>query len=209
MSDNRSSSRSSHDHDRQDWGERDRFLDASGKSEKKDSRSKAQKNWALGIVFLLCTVLSWGAVSILLKWIYNIQDMQSPFFVTFFTNGVLVIFLPIQEIGVRIGWTDRAHTGFSEGFSQAWLNFKKNWKNCMKINNTEPEFDEMVTTRHHLPLDGAKYTYEYTHYNALSVAMAVGPLWFFGNFCYNTSMFETTISSTSIISNLSGAFTLA
>lgn len=49
---------------------------------------------------------------------------------------------------------------------------------------------------------------DYTHMQVISVAAILCPLWFLSNFCYNYSLLYTSIGSSTIISNLSGAFTL-
>lgn len=48
----------------------------------------------------------------------------------------------------------------------------------------------------------------YTHEDAFIIALVICPLWFFANCTYNYSLLMTTVSSSTIISNLAGPFTL-
>lgn len=48
----------------------------------------------------------------------------------------------------------------------------------------------------------------YGHVDAIKVALLVSPWWFLANFLYNYSLLLTSVGSSTIISNLSGSFTL-
>lgn len=49
----------------------------------------------------------------------------------------------------------------------------------------------------------------HTHAEAIYIAMLICPIWFMGNCLYNYSLFLTSVSSSTIISNLAGTFTFA
>jgi len=49
----------------------------------------------------------------------------------------------------------------------------------------------------------------YTHMDVIRMALIISPLWFIANCFYNYSLLMTSVSSSTIISNLSGTFTLA
>lgn len=49
---------------------------------------------------------------------------------------------------------------------------------------------------------------KYTHTEILSIAIILCPLWFIANCSYNYALLYTSVGSSTIISNLSGAFTL-
>jgi drug/metabolite transporter (DMT)-like permease len=48
----------------------------------------------------------------------------------------------------------------------------------------------------------------YTHYDAFLIACKIAPVWYIANMLYSYSLFWTSISSSTIISNLSATFTL-
>lgn len=50
--------------------------------------------------------------------------------------------------------------------------------------------------------------HKYTHTDMLSIAIILCPLWFLANCCYNYSLLYTSVASSTVISNLSGGFTL-
>ena len=49
---------------------------------------------------------------------------------------------------------------------------------------------------------------KYTHTDMLSIAIVLCPLWFIANCCYNYALLYTSVASSTVISNLSGGFTL-
>lgn len=60
--------------------------------------------------------------------------------------------------------------------------------------------------RRHSPK--AHKEHQYTHTDMLSIAIILCPLWFLANCCYNYSLLYTSVASSTVISNLSGGFTL-
>ena len=51
-------------------------------------------------------------------------------------------------------------------------------------------------------------TLKYTHTDMLSIGIVLCPLWFISNCCYNYALLYTSVSSSTVISNLSAGFTL-
>ena len=53
-----------------------------------------------------------------------------------------------------------------------------------------------------------KNGHKFTHTDMLSIAIVLCPLWFIANCCYNYALLYTSVASSTVISNLSGGFTL-
>lgn len=51
-------------------------------------------------------------------------------------------------------------------------------------------------------------SHQYTHTDMLSIAIILCPLWFLANCFYNYALLYTSVASSTVISNLSGGFTL-
>ena len=58
------------------------------------------------------------------------------------------------------------------------------------------------------PVDDIIVPLNYTHMDVIKVALIISPVWFLSNCLYNYSLLLTSVSSSTIISNLSASFTL-
>jgi len=94
---------------------------------KKEIELKERLEWTLGLTFLFAAVLLYGLASVMQKFLYNGEDLGSPFFLTYVTTGIFVLFIPFNEFNVRMGYTKRARTGYSEGFWNRWRKMQKSW----------------------------------------------------------------------------------
>ena len=57
-------------------------------------------------------------------------------------------------------------------------------------------------------LQSRRRSHQYTHTDMLSIAIILCPLWFLANCFYNYALLYTSVASSTVISNLSGGFTL-
>jgi hypothetical protein len=75
----------------------------------------------------------------------------------------------------------------------------------LHMENTELQSMEEHHRRHSSNMHKA---HQYTHTDMMSIAIILCPLWFLANCCYNYSLLYTSVASSTVISNLSGGFTL-
>jgi EamA-like transporter family len=73
------------------------------------------------------------------------------------------------------------------------------------MDNTELQSMEEHRRRHS---SNTHKEHQYTHTDMMSIAIILCPLWFLANCCYNYSLLYTSVASSTVISNLSGGFTL-
>jgi len=78
------------------------------------SAAQKKKNWTLGIIYLGISTLLWGCASVLQKFIYNKEGLNSPFFLTYITTSIFILFLPIHEFSVRMRYCKRARYVISD-----------------------------------------------------------------------------------------------
>ena len=62
---------------------------------------RRRRDYALGLFFILCVGLLWSASSILVQWIYADLEFDSPFFVTYLSNLLFGLYLPLWAGGLR------------------------------------------------------------------------------------------------------------
>jgi drug/metabolite transporter (DMT)-like permease len=82
--------------------------------------------YILGLVFLLIANFIWAGASVFQQYIYDDLDFSSPFVLTYIGTSVFILFLPIHEASIRLGWTTLKHQpaayGFKEGF-RGWMHY--------------------------------------------------------------------------------------
>ena len=72
----------------------------------------------------------------------------------------------------------------------------------------ESATEVMATSHEHSDPSRRLTAVPYTHFDALAVAARIAPIWFLSNLLYSYSLLWSSISSSTIISNLSSSFTL-
>ena len=182
-------------------------------------------SYLLGLVFLLIANIIWACASVLQQYIYDDLGFSSPFVLTYVGTSVFLLFLPMHELSLRLGLgrikCQPARYGFEEGLRK-WWNLMRNLPsdldesaNGRLLKEGETEHSSVPTraseggTDHAGGVDSSTLPpAPYTHFQAFQVACFIAPAWFTGNLLYNYSLYWTTITSSTVISNLSAAFTL-
>lgn len=167
-------------------------------------------NWTYGIMLLVAAVIFMNLAHVAQKYMYNGEGLSSPFLLTYMTTLTFCLFIPIAEFRVRMGWTKRARTGFYEGFWNRWRAIQRGISGYIPVNtfDSEEAANDTIVEHHPIGEETDNFTNEYTHWRAFEIGATLAPLWFGANLFFNYSMFETTISRNTIISNLSGTFAL-
>eukprot|EP01035_Chromulina_nebulosa_P033262 gene33262-44529_t len=133
-------------------------------------------------------------------YIYENLNFQSPFLVTYLTNSLLIVYLPLWQLWLYLRLVKQTTTASSGDEAGSELSSAKSGELFL----TEANIDDGT-------LPGRKKTKEvaYTHVDVLYIALKIAPAWFIANCLYNYSLLLTSVSSSTIISNLAASFTLA
>jgi len=161
---------------------------------------------------------------VLMQHIYDDMDFRSPFFLTFLTNSLLMIYLPLWQVWLLsascsklASTTDRSCSAIEMDMSQTA------GADNTTINDLHDQaFSDQISTKdQYNPLPSSPSTriepintyinelMPYSHVDVIKVAIIIAPLYVLSNGLYNYSLFMTSVSSSTIISNLSGTFTFA
>ncbi len=184
--------------------------------------------YALGITFLCLANFIWAAASVLQQYIYDDLNFSSPFALTYIGTSVFILFLPINELFLYFGFKKLPHErpvyGFKEGFQKWYDSFQelhgvlddsanghllasRHASNASSNVNSDVG-DSSAGVEKAERLGETLPPAPYTHFQAFEIACIISPAWFLGNLLYNYSLFWTTITSSTVLSNLSAAFTL-
>ena len=159
---------------------------------------RLSRRWWLGIVCIVCVALIWSASSVLVQAIFVSADFRRPVFLTWVANSLFVITLPLRVLyrAARRRLRRRKVEGDASG--------------------------EMIAAASEHGGDGAATSTSLPHAwllrlldvtpaelrGATRAAVVVTPLWFAANCAYNIGMGLTSVTSSTVISSSSAAFTL-
>lgn len=131
----------------------------------------------------------------LTQYIYTDLGLQSPFMMTFIANSLFVVYLPLWQLWLVLGVVKRnPRMGDLSILTQSSQALAKD----IQASSLDEHDDDAAATTHT----------NYTHMHALRAALIIAPLYFLANCLYNYSLFMTSVSSSTIISNLAASFTL-
>eukprot|EP01031_Cornospumella_fuschlensis_P040091 gene40091-48855_t len=155
--------------------------------------------YTLGIGFIVLCAAIWAGASVLIQYIYEDLDFKSPFFLTYLAVTLLSAHIPFYYTSrwVKEFWLRSAAP---DGFG-------------LLDGETEAETTQRGASQHSLQefpykrsVDGHTPTLQ--GWGLIKVASIISPVWFLSNCLYNYSLLMTSVSSSTIISNLSASFTL-
>mmetsp|Transcript_10847 Transcript_10847/g.24034 ORF Transcript_10847/g.24034 Transcript_10847/m.24034 type:complete len:377 (-) Transcript_10847:307-1437(-) len=160
-------------------------------------------SYTLGLVFILAVACIWAGSSVVIQHIYNDLDFRSPFLLTYLSNSLLVIYLPLWQVWIGLGLVKEPHTDAEEVGNALTEDI---FSDQVSVEDSPDSPDSPCSPGS--PEGSVAPKQKYTHYDVLKVAAIVCPLWFMANCLYNYSLLMTSVSSSTIISNLAGTFTL-
>lgn len=95
----------------------------------------------------------------------------------------------------------------------AHIDNDENSDHSVRLERNNVDDDQDAAERHKSEqirknLQSKRRSHQYTHTDMLSIAIILCPLWFLANCFYNYALLYTSVASSTVISNLSGGFTL-
>ncbi|KZV75539.1 hypothetical protein PENSPDRAFT_673775 [Peniophora sp. CONT] len=164
---------------------------------KSPARAVARKEFIAGIGLLLCVVFLWTGSNFVTQDLFD-GGYNKPFLVTYLTTSSFSVYLVV--FGLRRLW--RKHTGARNGAKDG----------------SQTEYEPLVTED---PEDRPSSPYEQTvhaphelHLPPLTtaetakLAIAFCAPWFLANWSLNAGLMHTSVASATILSSMSGFFTL-
>lgn len=149
-------------------------------------------SYTLGLVFIALVSLIWAAASILVQFLYNNEDFDSPFLLTYIGVSLFTLLLPLQ-------WTkERCRKGGPSVSSTEYQSVPFN-EEIVDVDDDENDNDQaqpqtlenrVWTTRDHMV-----------------AAAKIAPVWFISNYTYNASLRYTSITSSTVLASTGSLFT--
>jgi hypothetical protein len=63
-------------------------------------------SWATGLFFIFIVTIIWTGASYLTEYIYSDLEFKSPFLLTYFSSSFFVLYLPLWQLWVLLGWVN-------------------------------------------------------------------------------------------------------
>jgi solute carrier family 35 protein F5 len=195
-------------------------------AQQQQQQQQRRRDYLLGLFFILCVALLWSASSILVQWIYADLDFDSPFFVTYLSNILFALYLPLWAGGTSLGvvrnppWrragedvrgvlcsgkaADRRYTPIAGGAAAAEASGEER-ETFLGSEGQSAAADGAEAAS--ASAGGSPPVQRYSHLQTFRVGMIMTPLWFLANCSYNMSLSKTSITSSTIISTTSTLWT--
>ena len=176
---------------------------------------RRRRDYGLGLFFILCVALLWSASSILVQWIYADLEFDSPFFVTYLSNLLFGLYLPLWAGAASLGLV--RNPPWRRADEETWrvlTSGKGASRQYTPIGAGVTAVDERETflaaeggAAADSPIAHGEPTQRYSHLQTFRIGMIMTPLWFLANCSYNMSLSQTSITSSTIISTTSTLWT--
>ncbi|CAE8617722.1 unnamed protein product [Polarella glacialis] len=148
------------------------------------NRSSGLTDWSCGILCIVMVALIWSASSVLVQAIFTSADFARPVFLTWVANSLFMVLLPLRWAGQRLQSLPFFHNPGAGSRSE-----------------TAEEMLEPSQARGQLPAVSSWGS-------EIRAGLMVAPIWFAANCMYNIGLSLTSITSSTVISSSSVAFTL-
>eukprot|EP01039_Chlorochromonas_danica_P010968 gene10968-12195_t len=188
------------------------------------------REYLLGLIFILLCAAIWAGASVLIQYIYEDLDFRSPFFLTYLATTLLSAHLPAyyghrwyrencnkkKGRGEGEGDDDDVVGGDEKGRDERSLLSDVSNHNSTHshtsignpLHQPSIDFPAIEENTSSIPTASTTSSVRMTTWEVVKIGALIAPVWFGANCLYNYSLLMTSVSSSTIISNLSSSFTL-
>ncbi|KAM9965073.1 hypothetical protein ACTFIW_004874 [Dictyostelium discoideum] len=174
----------------------------------KESNTKKVRRHVIGSLLVLSVVSLWVASSIITQIIFTSESYDKPFFLTYFGTSIFSFYLGGYFIKWK-KWTSIPFNTTQDNDYDYENNLNKNESTTpiiIKDKNLETGLPKTISTT--TTTTTATTNYKFTLKQILRISLLLAPFWFFANYTYNLSLDKTSVSTNTILSTLSGIFSL-
>ncbi|EGC31305.1 hypothetical protein DICPUDRAFT_156874 [Dictyostelium purpureum] len=190
-------------------------------SQKESNATKVRKH-LIGSACILCVVLLWVGSGIVTQIIFTDEDYQKPFFLTYLNSSIfsfyLLGYIPFWKKWTSIPFDDKSKNNIiNRDINNSNNSIDNSGNNTIDYSkvplttsstpiNTDPNNNNTINTNNNN--NNKKTNYIFTFKQILRISLILSPFWFFANYTYNLSLAKTSVSTNTILSTLSGIFSL-
>lgn len=153
------------------------------------------RSYLLGVTFILLVAIIWSGGSVLVQYIFQNLDFQSPFLITYICNSLFVIYLPLWQLWIALGWIVNPPKLFRDPNLELV-------KTSEGLDDSDSSSHQFITSSDEIDEETSnkkRLVHIYSHEDVIRVALVISPVWFLANCLYNYSLLMTSVSSSTII----------
>ncbi|KAF2072948.1 hypothetical protein CYY_005741 [Polysphondylium violaceum] len=161
----------------------------------------------IGTICILAVVFLWVFSGVMTQIIFTEEDYNKPFFLTYFATSIFTFYL----LGFGIKWRTWLSIPFSRKQQKQQTSQIESYQSLNNSDNVNIESNQEQHSRTKVmdPVTGiVKNQYHFTIKEILKISLCLCPIWFCANYTYNLSLSRTSVSTNTILSTLSGLFSL-
>lgn len=161
--------------------------------------------WAMGVALIVLVAIIWSASTVLVQAIFAELHFERPFFLTYVANTCFVSLLPLRALASSTRVCVAAVWGrLTDDLAEDRQALSATHRRALDADAVNADIADTDATGASpsaaAPADSLRQV-------ALS-SLVVCPIWFAANFFYNASLAHTTVTSSTVLSASSSAFTL-
>lgn len=168
-------------------------------------------SYTLGLVFISIVALVWSASSVVVQYLYQDLNFNSPFLLTYIVSSLFIIYIPIRLSMEALGLTNKI----------PWRNPPNN-DSRSDINNGDLVYSSQITVQKEIPGPDDKTGTEVdnisdtpdegegtmlSHVEHFIIGAKIALIWFISNWCYHQSLGFTSITSSTVLASTGSVFT--
>jgi len=162
----------------------------------------------IGTICILAVVFLWVFSGVMTQIIFTEEDYNKPFFLTYFATSIFTFYL----LGFLIKWKTWLSIPFSkkQQFERQQTIERESYHSLNGDEEKQQQNQQQQPQQKIIdPVTGQiKNQYQFTIKEILKISLCLCPIWFFANYTYNLSLSRTSVSTNTILSTLSGLFSL-
>eukprot|EP00026_Physarum_polycephalum_P008125 Phypoly_transcript_08203.p1 GENE.Phypoly_transcript_08203~~Phypoly_transcript_08203.p1 ORF type:complete len:412 (+),score=31.56 Phypoly_transcript_08203:177-1412(+) len=178
------------------------------------SPAQQRRRHLIGLCLAVCVVIIWVSSSVLIQMIFQDADFNKPFFLTYLSTSLFSVYL----FGFAIRWKKwTANLGFpslSKNYTTPVESQDRVDEDLSQDRADEDLSQDRVDAdpSQDTPADNTQNTTKtltkLSVYEVIKLSALFCPIWFIANYPYNVGLAMTSVSSNTILSTLSGLFSL-
>lgn len=162
------------------------------------SSTSSSRSYALGLLFILIGAILWSVTAIIVQYLYIQYGFNSPFLITYVGCSLFILLIPSNLKNEMQIITKEEQQHRNEVEDLIMEEQKDDHHQQDEFNNDIVAVNESSTLNHAINQIFKKY---------IPAAFKVLPMWYLSNYFYNFSLSATSITSSTIISNMGCVFT--
>ena len=150
--------------------------------------------YALGLIFILLQCIIWILAAIITQYLYEVEQFESPFLMSYIGMSLLAVLLPIKIVTDRLGMTSQIPD--NNKTLQAQVSFDSLDHELTKASQYSDYYDIASRRTHDLIYNQQTH---WNHRKHILAACYIAPAMFAADWAFNTALAHTSVASATVL----------